>query len=437
MSTVNEKSSDLAVFLQAVASLETQIEKKRLALNLLQFYSSEVAFNILTEFSTGKLISQADLAAFLKDWQVETTNTEIRGIFLEFCPIRSVMDYASFLLLTMPEAYLDKKDARISLESLSEELRFKLESALVLFLMKELKFQKEIETRRLHLLSSKKVGILELFRLIDVQRKGFVNYQDVAGFLESFDLKFDANSWASLLFRAKKKRCVNVHKEKISFTDFHDLVYPVTFFEKLIQREMDDCIVYLDEKEQGNTSKKVPAIAENPNALYETPQKNIQKEKYGSHEGTGKDTLSKFTTKPQTSKKPSNQPTATKSEKKSPLKQRTSFLSPFHNVSDDERGMMYLTSKSDLFESDNSVHDIYLGQDWGQFKGQRILMSQANSKPAEPDILSIEVTDEEGDKPSLIPFNKDYSKEVGGKCLPSKYVRYFLSLKEAADIMYA
>lgn len=447
MSTVNHKSSELAVFLQAVSSLELQLEKKRLALNLLQFYSSDIAFKLLSEFSEDGMISQSDITGFLNDWHVDTCSTEIRGLFLDFCQIRSVMDYSSYLYMTVPAAYLDKQPSNLTVQSLSEEVRFKLESAIVLFLMKELKFQRDIEKRRLALLDCKRFDIQELFHSIDSNSKGYLKFEDLIQFLETYDLHFDTNAWAALLFRAKKKRCINTTKEKLTFTDFHDLIYPVTFFEQLMQRDMDECLHYLDKQEQGYVTKL--DLKSKARTTVHTPVKDNKasdSQETGKF-GTTKKINSQITTKAHSGIKPSQQNTAERPKtKKSPQKD---FLSPFYQVSEDGLKMMNLTINSDIFETDSVYHDGVIDRSQLRYTNRETTPSKSlsyslTSREMTPtkDTSIKEGKNKTADRQSTsgdawIHYNRDYSTVYGHKTLPSKFVRYYMTLKAAADLMYA
>ena len=415
MSTVNEKCLELAVFLQAVASYEAQIEKGRLALNLLKFYSPQVAFKILTEFCPGGVISQNDLADFLKDWQVVTTASQVRGIFLDFCAVRSIMDYQSYLLMTLPSAFLDKKRSEITLESLSEELRFKLESSLVLFFMKELKFQSEIEQRRVKLIQNFPHSILALYQMVDPSRRGYVKYEDVAQFLNSYNLEFEMHAWTSLVFRAKKRRCFNAQNEKITFTEFHDLLYPIQFLEQAIEGNVGECLSYFDLKEQGNTPEfplSQLASTDKESRQHHTPQKSGNQYKSA--------TLSDLET-------------AAHSNKKSGKKE-VSFFNPFYEIHSEDQGKV-------LFALSNPGTEWMTESDRGYEPGIQFHRSSKKTPSAESRLLSKEESplkeeDAQLEKRGCLDFNADYSRHFQLKQLPSKFSRYLITLKEASNTMY-
>lgn len=412
MSTANDKSAELAIFIQAVASYEAQIEKGRLALNLLQFYSPDIAFTILTEFCPGGVISQNDLSDFLKDWQVPVTSTEIRGIFLDFCSVRSVMDYQSFLLMTLPGAYLEKKAFRFTLESLTEETRFKLESSIVLFLLKELKFQRDIEQRRLRLVANERNSIIELYRLLDFNGRGYVKFEDVAAYLSSFNLEFESSAWANFVFRAKKHKSLNPQIEKITFTEFHDLLFPVTFFEMHIESSLPGCLKYLDLKEQGMTPDFVKPISisvEKENLF--TPKKGINEAK-----------------KPDSQ---SQQETAAHTIKKS-AKKEVSFFTPFYEIQaeDQEKVLMALSNQGSgwLNDTDQDLK-LSVSHDHQSKNKEDCPIFSKESSPKRPSLNNSAIENK-------LDFEVDYSRCFTHKQLPSKFSRYLLTMKEASNALY-
>lgn len=177
---------------------------------------------------------------------MEYAETSIKGLFLEFSPIRNIFDYEDFLLMTSPKSFFEKKETGLSLKSISDELRFKIESSLVLFLMKEVRYQEQIEKMRLQLFAKHQLDLLELFRLVDLQRNGYLAFSDLRSFFEVCGLEFELCHWESLVFRAKKKKSNNLRCETILFMEFHDLLYPITFFEILSQKDYGKWVSYLD-----------------------------------------------------------------------------------------------------------------------------------------------------------------------------------------------
>lgn len=161
-----------------------------------------------------------------------------------------MFDYEDFLLMTSSKTFFEKKETGLGLKSVSEELRFKIESSLVLFFLKELKYQREIEKLRLNLFNGFQFNILELYEFIDTEDQGFIDYEQMKAFIESRGLEFESFYWDNLLFRLKKKTSNNPKAEKIMFIEFHDLLYPVTFFEVLSQKEYLKWLNYLDTGER-------------------------------------------------------------------------------------------------------------------------------------------------------------------------------------------
>ena len=161
--SIGQCSLDLAMFLQAVAACESHVEKSRLALNLLPYYAPSLAFSLLVEGCAGNIFSQADLSKFLQDWRIDFCSTSLKGMMMDFCPIRNIISYEDFLTITTPKSFCERKHSTLDTNSVSDDLRFKIESSLVLFFLKEIKYQREVERTRLRLFKTYKKDIFELF----------------------------------------------------------------------------------------------------------------------------------------------------------------------------------------------------------------------------------------------------------------------------------
>jgi hypothetical protein len=67
--------------------------------------------------------------------------------------------------------------------------------------------------------------------MIDRNQCGFIDFKLLNHFMNSLQLKFDEKDWQNLLFRIKKKRNVEPQDQRINFVEFHDLIYPITYFQ--------------------------------------------------------------------------------------------------------------------------------------------------------------------------------------------------------------
>ena len=85
--------------------------------------------------------------------------------------------------------------------------------------------------------------------MIDTKERGYLDYQTVKKYIDSHGLEFEISDWSSLVFRAKSIHSINPKVEVITFIEFHDLIYPITFFEILSHKELDQWINYLDSAE--------------------------------------------------------------------------------------------------------------------------------------------------------------------------------------------
>jgi len=228
----------LGILLQAVAHCETWVEQARVALNDLPFYSPQIMYFILSKHCDDEIMTQGDLVRFMDEWKVKYTETSLKGLFMDFCPHRNLFEYEDFLLLTMPSSLAEKKEIKIAVSELSDDISFKLETSFVLFLVKEIKYQSEVENRRLDLFEAFRVDPMELFKMIDGGKKGYIDYADTRQFMRSIGLEFETIDWDNIVFRTKKSRSSNPVVERIYFTEFHDLLYPITYFENIGRSEI-------------------------------------------------------------------------------------------------------------------------------------------------------------------------------------------------------
>lgn len=251
-------SQDLAILLQSISLCEASVEKSRMALSLLPYYTPSLGYRILSEFSSAGLVTLKDISDFLVDWKVDFSPGSLKGFFLDFCPIRNVFEYEDFLLFTSPKSMSEKKETELTLEGLSEDLRFKIESSLVLFFLKEIKYQTLIEKNRLKLFTDHRYNVMDLYLTIDKHKLGAIDYQQMKSFMDSIGLVFEIQNWDNLLFRAKRHRSQNPKGEVLTFTEFHDLIYPITFFEILSQKEYTKWINYFDCGERVEEEDELP-----------------------------------------------------------------------------------------------------------------------------------------------------------------------------------
>ena len=423
---------ELATLLQAIACCEYQVEASRLALHVLPFYTPSLAYRLLTEYCPGGLLSHSDFQEFLDEWKVEYTPATLKGLLMDFSPIRNIMDYQEFLMMTNPSSTIEKKENDLTTDNVSEELRFKLESSLVLFILKELKYQDEIEKRRLKLFSNFRLDLYELFCLIDYDARGVITYDDTKRFLGASGLEFDHQHWDSLVFRAKKGRFIHPKQEAISFMEFHDLVFPVTYFMIQVQKDISNWLNYLDgiERQADPSTPDDSAIlasshfAKGAPENLTTPAKKIQ----------------------------SNIPTETKQSKKDQFAHiPQAALESF--ATEKKHKSKFPKSKTDLsfFDSLYKVgeEDTRSGlAAAGQGKPTARVPGPppptwrlASGRNTNRDLKSARNNFDESffeagmDEPWL-PYNKEYEGYYKGKGLTSKYTRYIMSFLEAANIMY-
>ena len=427
---------ELATLLQAVAAYEYQVEASRLALNVLPFYTPNLAYQLLTEFCPGGLLSHSDFQEFLDDWKVEYTQTTLKGLLMDFSPIRNIMDYHEFLMMTSPSSTIDKRENDLNLGTISEELRFKLESSLVLFILKELKYQDEVEKRRLKLFSAFSYDMFQLFSLIDYDAKGLLTFEDTKRFVKSSGLEFDHQHWDSLVFRAKKSRYIHPKQESISFMEFHDLIFPVTYFMIQAQKDISNWLNYLDgvEREADPTTPDESGMINHPQFA----------------KGT-----SDIQSTPAQQKAPSNIPTETKQSKHggqtvgrdhtalddhmTEKKQRTrqmkskidlSFFDSLYRVTEDE-------TRAELPVS-HKQNQTKVGKPPGPPPPTWRIVSGNNTQRGARSARNgfDESFFEAGMDEPWLPFNKEYQGFYKGRGVVSKYTRYMVSFLEAANIMY-
>jgi len=465
MASPNQCSLDLCILLQGIANCETMVEKSRLALNLLPYYSPAVCYKIMSEFCPAGIISQKDIITFLDEWKVDYCDTSVKGLLMDFCPIRNIFDYEDFLLMTAPKSLSEKKEVELPLSEMSDDLRFKLESSLVLFFIKELKYQKEVEKLRLKVIGTHKRDILALFNIIDKQGAGVIDCNQVKRLMDLHGLEFEANDWDNLVFRAKKLRSSNPRAETIYFTEFHDLIYPITYFEILGQKEYSQWINYLDTGERVDEADKYVSLPE----------------QYASNAGSTPNSGSKIMSSqekevakgsertPAKVRPPGDEATQIKLMRKSEAA-ANQVPTMFANYATNKKGKVGFPSPIDLsfFDSLYKVGEDEKEKDpskIGLYSSRRTL-DQVKSPQSKDEVLtsskkreserSVKIVSGNSSKRNLksnrdgddsffemgmsspwLRFDKKYENAgMKGKNLTSKFVRYLVNFKDATANMY-
>ena len=388
----------LAELLQQVAACEGGVEKNRLALNLQASYGSRLAFNVLAAHSDSELVTVYDVATFLNDYFVSFRMLHLFAIFAEYAPIRNVLTYEDYLLLTCSRRYNSKDSSSLPTDpsSITDELRYKLETSLVLFLMKELKYQRLLEEKRLELFQGAKgerYDMEELFRMITEEKN--ITYEALKRFMEKQELEFNHADWESLVFRTKKLVVVNGSKTVITFTEFHDLLYPITYFQLISRQEYNHWISYLDQEERptalnvhNDADCLIPPTPPNDHLLLTTPSKSLSSTSFTplKHLSLASTTTPK--------KKSHSKPQVKRLE--------LSFFDSFYKI-DDDMGNNAPTK---------------------------------NNKDKDNVIRSTSVNDTEQQQQEKEAW-LDYRKRYMNMKMLSKYERYMMCYRQALDDMYA
>lgn len=128
----------------------------------------------------------------------------------------------------------------------------KIKTQIAQLFAREIDFNKEVENRRLALFGSNKLSPHFYFKLIDVNECGFVDYSLMSLFMMKQKLNFTVEDWNLLLFRIKKLCPSNTIEEEIKYIEFHDLIYPLTYFHSHSVKEYIKWKIYLTEKLASN-----------------------------------------------------------------------------------------------------------------------------------------------------------------------------------------
>ena len=220
------EEEQLIVYLRSVMDAESQLENTKINISKLKDFNIECCFRIF-EKTTFNCLSPDDIKCTLRDLEILVSNSDLDNFFKRYdIEKKGFIDFADFFDIVIPfdKNYRDSNEKKEpfccdskSFEFFSYTTRIFLKNLFNSIFNYESKFN-FIKIN----LTTLRLKLIDLFKTIDVQNKGFFTVQDLSNYLHRNKIFTNMKDCNLLFIRLDKKR-----DGKIDYEEFKEELEPI------------------------------------------------------------------------------------------------------------------------------------------------------------------------------------------------------------------
>lgn len=205
---------DLSVILREVIKVCREIENFKQAINNHEFNVKELFLTL--DSNGGGVLTKDELLEGLKKLNIEISDAECRILMREYCmdDDLEIMSFKSFRQMFIPlNSFTPKSDMSIKSRIFSDSLNREDIKHINNFIQNLVRSELKVEKLRQKIVE-KKIDLLKIFKLLDVEKDGFLSGDDFIKFIIKSDIASNNNDVNLIVSRFDKDKSNTISREE-------------------------------------------------------------------------------------------------------------------------------------------------------------------------------------------------------------------------------